>query len=110
MKLRCSAARVCHLESHVLIPGLINLHTHAAMTLMRGLADDLKLMDWLSNDIWPVESKHVSGQFVHDGTLLACAEMLRAASLVSTTCTSTQKWPDARRWTRECASRWESSS
>jgi 5-methylthioadenosine/S-adenosylhomocysteine deaminase len=61
----------------VLIPGLINLHTHAAMTLMRGLADDLKLMDWLSNHIWPVESKHVSGQFVHDGALLACAEMLR---------------------------------
>ena len=77
MKLRCSPARVCHLDSHVLIPGLINLHTHAAMTLMRGLADDLKLMDWLSNHIWPVESKHVSGQFVHDGALLACAEMLR---------------------------------
>jgi 5-methylthioadenosine/S-adenosylhomocysteine deaminase len=61
----------------VLIPGLINLHTHAAMTLMRGLADDLKLMSWLTNHIWPAESKHVSAQFVRDGTLQACAEMLR---------------------------------
>ena len=47
------------------------------MTLMRGLADDLKLMDWLSNHIWPAEAKHASAQFVYDGTLLACAEMLR---------------------------------
>jgi 5-methylthioadenosine/S-adenosylhomocysteine deaminase len=65
------------LEQHVLIPGLVNLHTHAAMTLLRGLADDLPLMDWLQNHIWPAEAKHVSPQFVHDGTLLACAEMLR---------------------------------
>lgn len=65
------------LANHVLIPGLVNLHAHAAMTLLRGLADDLPLMDWLQNHIWPAESKHVSAQFVHDGTLLACAEMLR---------------------------------
>src|ERR1700682_3636075 len=77
MKSRCSAKRTCRLDSQVLIPGLINLHTHAAMTLMRGLADDLKLMSWLSNHIWPAESKHVSAQFVRDGTLQACAEMLR---------------------------------
>jgi len=77
MRTRCSAGQTCRLDSHVLIPGLINLHTHAAMTLMRGLADDLKLMDWLSNHIWPAESRHVSTQFVQDGTLLACAEMLR---------------------------------
>lgn len=76
MRQVCSAARVCSLSSHVLLPGLINLHTHAAMTLMRGLADDIKLMTWLSDHIWPAESKHVSGQFVHDGALLACAEML----------------------------------
>lgn len=65
------------LHNHVLIPGLINLHTHAAMSLLRGLADDLPLMDWLQKHIWPAEAKHVSPQFVRDGTLLACAEMLR---------------------------------
>src|SRR5262245_5314231 len=65
------------LESHVLIPGLINLHTHAAMSLMRGLADDLPLMEWLNQHIWPAEAKHVSPELVYDGTLLACAEMLK---------------------------------
>ena len=64
------------LGEHALIPGLVNAHTHAAMTLMRGLADDLPLMRWLQEHIWPAESRHVSAQFVHDGTLLACAEML----------------------------------
>jgi 5-methylthioadenosine/S-adenosylhomocysteine deaminase len=65
------------LEDHVLIPGLVNAHTHAAMSLMRGLADDLPLMRWLEDHIWPAEARHVSRQFVFDGTLLACAEMLR---------------------------------
>ncbi|HEY5763861.1 MAG TPA: TRZ/ATZ family hydrolase, partial [Rhodocyclaceae bacterium] len=57
--------------------GLVNAHTHAAMTLMRGLADDLPLMRWLTEHIWPVEMRHVTPEFVRDGTLLACAEMLR---------------------------------
>ena len=74
---RHPAARRTELPEHALIPGLINLHTHAAMTLMRGLADDRALMDWLQNHIWPVETRLVSAEFVHDGTLLACAEMLR---------------------------------
>ena len=65
------------LGHHVLIPGLINAHTHAAMSLLRGLADDLPLMRWLEEHIWPAETKHVSREFVRDGTLLACAEMLR---------------------------------
>jgi 5-methylthioadenosine/S-adenosylhomocysteine deaminase len=65
------------LAQHVLIPGLINAHTHAAMTLMRGLADDLPLMRWLEDHVWPAEKRHVSADFVRDGTLLACAEMLR---------------------------------
>ncbi|MCO5096204.1 MAG: TRZ/ATZ family hydrolase [Rhodocyclaceae bacterium] len=65
------------LPEHVLIPGLINLHTHAAMALLRGIADDLPLMDWLKTRIWPAEARHVSAAFVRDGTLLACAEMLR---------------------------------
>lgn len=77
MNVRCSAGQTYRLDSHVLIPGLINFHSHSAMTLMRGLADDLKLMDWLSKHIWPAETRHVSPQFVYDGTLLACAEMLR---------------------------------
>lgn len=65
-----------NLDEHVLIPGLVNLHTHAAMSLMRGLADDLPLMPWLQEHIWPAEAKLVSPSFVRDGTLLACAEML----------------------------------
>ena len=72
-----SAKQHVRLDDHVLIPGLINLHTHAAMSLLRGLADDLPLMDWLNNHIWPAEAKFVSAEFVRDGTLLACAEMLR---------------------------------
>ncbi len=72
-----SAAETVTLPRHVLIPGLVNLHTHAAMSLMRGIADDLTLMQWLRERIWPAEAGIVSAQFVHDGTLLACAEMLR---------------------------------
>ena len=77
MRRRCKAGRTIDLSTHALIPGLVNLHTHAAMALMRGLADDLPLMDWLEKHIWPAEARHVSAQFVYDGTVLACAEMLR---------------------------------
>jgi 5-methylthioadenosine/S-adenosylhomocysteine deaminase len=65
------------LPTHALIPGFVNIHTHAAMSLMRGLADDIPLMEWLSNHIWPTEARHVDRNFVFDGTRLACAEMLR---------------------------------
>lgn len=74
---RYPGARRIELSRHVLIPGLVNLHTHAAMALLRGLADDRALMDWLQNHIWPVETRLASPDFVRDGTLLACAEMLR---------------------------------
>jgi 5-methylthioadenosine/S-adenosylhomocysteine deaminase len=74
---RYPGARRTELPGRVLIPGLVNLHTHAAMTLMRGLADDRALMDWLQNHVWPVEMRLASPEFVEDGTLLACAEMLR---------------------------------
>ena len=74
---RYPATRVIDLPNHVVIPGLINLHTHAAMTLMRGLADDLPLMPWLRDHVWPAEATVVSAEYVRDGTLLACAEMLR---------------------------------
>jgi len=68
------------LDSHALIPGLVNAHTHAAMSLFRGLADDLPLMDWLQQHIWPAESRWVSPEFVADGTRLAIAEMLRSGT------------------------------
>ena len=74
---RYQPAQRATLPQQVLIPGLVNLHTHAAMALLRGIADDLPLMDWLKTRIWPAEAKHVSAAFVRDGTLLACAEMLR---------------------------------
>lgn len=73
---RYSAQQTVCLNEHILIPGLINLHTHAAMTLLRGLADDLPLMPWLQEHIWPAENAWLSWQFVRDGSLLACAEML----------------------------------
>ena len=74
---RFPASERVALTDHMLVPGLVNLHTHAAMTLMRGLADDLPLMAWLKDHIWPAEIKHASDRFVYDGTLLACAEMIR---------------------------------
>ena len=63
--------------NHALLPGLINTHTHAAMTLFRGLADDLPLESWLRDGIWPAERRWVSAEMVRDGTELAIAEMLR---------------------------------
>ena len=74
------ATDVSELPEHVLIPGLINLHTHAAMSLMRGLADDLPLQVWLEKHIWPTEAAHINRQFVYDGTLLAAAEMLKSGT------------------------------
>lgn len=74
------AQSTVELGDHALIPGLINAHTHAAMSLLRGIADDLPLMEWLQQHIWPAEQKWVSEQFVHDGTQLAIAEMLRSGT------------------------------
>jgi 5-methylthioadenosine/S-adenosylhomocysteine deaminase len=62
---------------HALMPGLVNTHTHAPMTLLRGLADDLPLMTWLQEHIWPAERRWVDPEFVRDGSRLAMAEMLR---------------------------------
>ncbi|MCW8931123.1 MAG: TRZ/ATZ family hydrolase, partial [Gammaproteobacteria bacterium] len=70
----------------------INTHTHAAMTLMRGLADDLPLMEWLSEHIWPAEGQHVNYQFVKDGSDLAIAEMIRSGT---TTFNDMYFFPDA---------------
>jgi len=68
------------LGSHALLPGFINAHTHAAMSLFRGLADDLPLMQWLQKYIWPAEATWVSDDFVTDGTRLAMAEMLKSGT------------------------------
>jgi 5-methylthioadenosine/S-adenosylhomocysteine deaminase len=78
------AAETIELPGHVLLPGLINMHGHAPMSLLRGFADDYPLMPWLENHIWPAESRHVSPEFVRDGADLAIAEMIRSG----TTCFS----------------------
>ena len=63
----------------VALPGLVNTHTHAAMTLLRGFADDMPLQDWLSQKIWPLEA-HLTGEDVYWGTMLACLEMIRTGT------------------------------
>ncbi len=73
-------AETIELGNHVLMPGLINAHTHAAMSLLRGIADDLPLMDWLENHIWPAESQWIDRQFIEDGVSLAVAEMIRGGT------------------------------
>ena len=80
------------LGSHVLIPGLVNAHTHTAMTLLRGIADDVPLKPWLEQHIWPREGRFVSPEFVFDGTLLGAAEMLRGGI---TCCNDMYFYPDA---------------
>ena len=75
-----TVAKEHQLENHVVMPGLINCHTHAAMTLFRGLADDLPLMEWLNQHIWPAEQKWIGPEFVNDGTRHAIAEMIRGGT------------------------------
>jgi len=77
---RYRAKEVMDLPSHVVLPGLINSHGHAAMSLFRGMADDLPLMTWLNDHIWPAEGEFISEAFVTDGTQLAMAEMLRTGT------------------------------
>ena len=67
-------------RNRVVMPGLVNGHTHAAMTLLRGMADDLALMDWLNNYVFPVEREFVDAEFVRIGTELACWEMIRGGT------------------------------
>ncbi len=75
-----TARHTVDLPHHALIPGLINTHTHASMTLFRGLADDLPLMEWLGKHIWPAEGRWVGPEFVYEGTELAIAEMLKSGT------------------------------
>jgi 5-methylthioadenosine/S-adenosylhomocysteine deaminase len=80
------------LSEHALIPGLVNAHTHNPMVLMRGLADDLPLMTWLHEHIWPAEARVMGAEFVRDGIELAIAEMLRGGT---TCCNENYLFPDA---------------
>jgi 5-methylthioadenosine/S-adenosylhomocysteine deaminase len=75
----------------VVIPGLVNAHTHNPMTLLRGVADDLPLMDWLQGHIWPIEGAVIGPEFVADGVTLAIAEMLRGGT---TCCNENYFFPD----------------
>jgi 5-methylthioadenosine/S-adenosylhomocysteine deaminase len=84
-------ARRVDLPEHALIPGLVNAHTHNAMTLMRGLADDLPLMTWLQQHVWPAEARVMGPEFVRDGVELAIAEMLRGGT---TCCNENYFFPD----------------
>ena len=68
------------LGDHALMPGLVNAHTHSAMNLFRGLADDLPLMTWLEEHVWPAEGRWVSEDFVQEGTRVAAAEMIRSGT------------------------------
>ena len=75
---RYSAAEVLDRPDHVLLPGLVNAHTHAAMVLLRGRAENLRLGPWLRDGVWPLERRWIDPEYVRDGTELAIAEMLRA--------------------------------
>jgi 5-methylthioadenosine/S-adenosylhomocysteine deaminase len=86
------AAQTVSRPHAVLMPGLVNAHTHNAMTLLRGVADDLPLMRWLTEHIWPIEAAVIGPQFVADGCELAIAEMLRGGT---TCCNDNYFFPDA---------------
>ena len=73
-------AEIIELAHQVLMPGLVNSHTHASMSLFRGIADDLPLMDWLNNHIWPAEGQWVDPEFIADGFQLTAAEMIRSGT------------------------------
>lgn len=89
---RYDAAEHLTLPGHVLLPGLVNSHVHNPMTLMRGIADDLPLMVWLKEHIWPAEARVLGPEFVRDGVELAIAEMLRSGT---TCCSEHYFFPDA---------------
>ena len=77
---RPSGVQVLDATGHLVVPGMVNVHGHAAMSLLRGLADDLPLMTWLEEHIFPVEAQLVAPEFVYWGTLLSSVEMLRGGT------------------------------
>jgi 5-methylthioadenosine/S-adenosylhomocysteine deaminase len=80
LRARYAATRTVDARGQIAMPGLINGHNHAPMVLFRGIADDLALMDWLQNYIFPAETRNVTPEFVEWGTLLACVEMIRSGT------------------------------
>lgn len=88
---RLAPERVLELPCQALLPGLVNAHGHGAMSLLRGYADDLPLMPWLHDHIWPAESAHVGAEFVRDGVRLAALEMLQSGT---TTCSDMYFFPE----------------
>lgn len=74
------AKKIIKAEDSLIMPGFVNCHTHAAMTCFRGIADDLELMDWLNNYIFPAEAKNVNKELAYWGALLACAEMIKSGT------------------------------
>ena len=88
---RFVAAEIVSRPTAALLPGLVNIHTHNPMTLMRGVADDLALMPWLQEHIWPIEAAVMAPDFIADGIELAVAEMLRGGT---TTCNESYFFPD----------------
>ena len=91
-KANWSADTTQTLTEHALIPGFINTHGHAAMSLFRGMSDDLPIMEWLNDHIWPAEGQFVNEEFVNDGTRLAMAEMIRGGT---TTFSDNYFYPEA---------------
>lgn len=73
------ADKIIDANKNIVMPGLINTHNHSAMTLFRGYADDLELMDWLKNKIWPIEDT-LTGEDIYYGSLLACIEMIKSGT------------------------------
>ncbi len=94
-----TATQVIDYPQHALLPGFINAHSHAAMNLLKGIADDLPLDTWLQDHIWPAEARWLSETFVRDGTNLAIAEMIRSGT---TTFNDMYLFPDI---AAECAAR-----
>jgi 5-methylthioadenosine/S-adenosylhomocysteine deaminase len=77
---RYTAPKIIDRANMLAMPGLVNTHTHAAMTCFRGIADDMELMDWLNNYIFPAEAKNVNPHLAYSGSLLACAEMIKSGT------------------------------
>lgn len=88
---RFAPRETVRLGGHALVPGFVNAHTHNAMTLMRGLADDLPLASWLREHVWPAEARVMGAGYVRDGVELAIAEMLRCGT---TCCNENYFFPD----------------
>jgi 5-methylthioadenosine/S-adenosylhomocysteine deaminase len=80
VKARYAATRTIDAAGRIVMPGLVNAHTHVPMTLLRGVADDVELMVWLNKYIWPAENAHVTPEFVTWGTRLAAWEMIRTGT------------------------------